>query len=413
MEQTSAPSNLAKLWEAAIRSAAGPLSAILTPEAYGVSVLRVSNGAPQSVDPFEADVTARISLGCAIHCLDLLLAFERELTSSYRHEVHLSSAVIDGKIIVPRLVALRANGDRTQIPTTKARRKWITPENLLASEMILISVRILRYWKGRGGAEATLASRLLLDFQRLASRRPWSELASYPRETLSVLAVLVQGRTKSGWNHPEATINTIAQLAIGRSPGAALQLAAGPLSFLASQDDRFADKLFELLCLGWFYQIAKADLGDLKVDPKAMRSGKRALLSAKLADLALDLHYQHHFGRRTSWTWEESGKKLEAIPDIVCTARAVEGDRVFLIDAKNRSAASESEVAYKLLGYKENLGLKPYFALAIFPEHERSNIVIKSLNNGENRIVLARIPLLISEARLRVFGRKIWQQLKL
>lgn len=409
MERTSDTAKVGKLWEAAILSAAGPLSAIITPETYGLSVLRVRSGSSAAKEPFETEIAARIALGCAVHCLQLLLVFEREITSSYRHEINVSSSVIDGKIVVARLVALRANGDWTRIPTVKARRQLVTPENLLASEMILTSIKIMNYWRGRGGAEAVLAARMLLEYQKMQSRRPWADLSLQPRATLSVLAGLVQSRTKSGWNLPKATINQIAELALGKSPHAALVQAAGPLGFLASQDERFADKLFELLCLGWFYLLAKASLEDVRVDTGAMRTGTRPLISARLDNIDFDIYYQRRFGPSTLWTWEESGKKLEAIPDVILSISTLTSSRIVLIDAKNRSAASESEVAYKLLGYKDNLNFKPYFAIAVFPEFEHSKVSYRGLRKEEDQVLLVRIPLLITEARLRAFARRLWR----
>jgi hypothetical protein len=103
-------------------------------------------------------------------------------------------------------------------------------------------------------------------------------------------------------------------------------------------------------------------------------------------DLFKDVFFSSH------WIWNHSGKHLQGIPDLVIR-RSKDGKISHtLVDAKNRVGSAEGEVVYKLLGYKENLRLTPFLAVALFPEFG-SEKSVRSLFSDDSRVVLARIPL--------------------
>src|SRR4051794_26716559 len=105
-----------KIWEAALRAAAGPLSAYITPESYGLSVLKVTPNPDDATAGFEEELQSRLDFGRAIRCLELMRSLESELTSSYQHEIVEADRNIRGKLHVPRLIIARAAGRQNVLP---------------------------------------------------------------------------------------------------------------------------------------------------------------------------------------------------------------------------------------------------------------------------------------------------------
>jgi hypothetical protein len=94
----------------------------------------------------------------------------------------------------------------------------------------------------------------------------------------------------------------------------------------------------------------------------------------------------------TSWRYR-GGAPFRALPDIVLKVQSRTNERIVIIDAKNRSEGSASEVTYKLLGYRENLRLSPFLAVALFPSFGRFSSKRLEESNGSAAIALLRLPL--------------------
>ena len=79
-----------------------------------------------------------------------------------------------------------------------------------------------------------------------------------------------------------------------------------------------------------------------------------------------------------------------------------------ILDAKNRTLASESEVAYKLMGYKENLGMWPFQTVGVYPSFS-NKLRLRRLEKDMDQILLAHVPL--ANGR-RTVGRIVRQFLR-
>ncbi len=381
-----------RLWEAALRSAAGPVSAYISPATFGLSVFHLSAEDSQG-DAFLSEIHARIDFGRALEITEALDQATRELTSGYSHSLAYCKGRIDGKIHVPRLILERSNGGRRGVPVLRAARHLQTPENLMASELLLSAIRVARFWASREGAEGALAAKMLTRLQALESKHPWTEFKTVPREHLSSLASSVKGRVRAGWCLPSSAMARLAELAAPNDISDSLRSAAGPLSYLGVQDGRFGDKLFELLCLGWIVSTLTSLFRTRSIRPAGIRNSSIAIWQGESRNSELMLYFQAGFVSKDAvWKWVTSNKALRAIPDFVLVVRTGTHMTLIVIDAKNRSASSDSEVVYKMLGYKENLRFDPYLGVALFPEFE-SEAVLSAVAFGAHKVVLARIPL--------------------
>lgn len=380
------------LWEAALRDAAGPLSAYLTPEAFGVSLHSVA-ASPESGSRtvFAHAIRRRLDLGRAARVGDLIGSIK--LTSSYRHELTVSQGIVRGKIHVPRLMSWRARGRGQTIPVIRAERNVSTPENLLVSELIRWSLAISRDWMADGGAEAKFARRLYEKLSGFESAQPWAHLRDKPRPKLSELSGLVLGRVKSGWCERGSAVHELALIAAGQQSAETFQACAGPLSYLGVDDSRFEDRLFELLCLAWLVRSLSDLLDDVEIVPVAIKGSPHPVLIGRAGPFSIRLFYQAgHLGKSAKWAYRRGNRPLRAIPDLLIEAREGPDVTHMILDAKNRSAASPSEVIYKLLGYKENLNLQPYWAVGMFPGLS-STPVFQTLERGQSRVVVFQLPL--------------------
>lgn len=143
--------------------------------------------------------------------------------------------------------------------------------------------------------------------------------------------------------------------------------AAGPISFLVSQDVRFEDRLFELICLGWLIGALKNWDPTGTIHPRNLRASG-AIFTGGKQDFRVRLFYQAgHISQAARYHRRKSKKPLRAIPDFVLEITWPGRSISLLLDAKNRVLSSNSEIIYKMLGYRENLGLSPYFGLGIAP----------------------------------------------
>jgi hypothetical protein len=379
-----------ELWEEAIRSGLGLVSAYLTPESYGLASLHLAAAPPQPGESFATEIRARIELAKAGQIVGSISAAEASLGHAYRHTVHYGRGRIEGALIVPRLVQERAANRFLDVPVLRIQRQIETPEALLVSEAIRSAANVCRCWRGRGGAEAMLAKNWLIDLNRIEARAPWSELRDRPRSSIRALAAIVKHRAIAGWNRKDGPISKFADLIL--EDASSVAAAAGPIAFLASTDERFEDRLFELVCLGWLIAAFAKSLDGFSIDKAGLTSGNRPILSGSFRDLKLRLFYQSgHLSNLSTYRWKITQRPLRAIPDFVIEVDQGDTNRVYVIDAKNRGRSAESEIVYKLLGYKENLKLEPYWALGLAPGGRKRRI--NSVYRNNTRIHVAFVAL--------------------
>jgi len=404
-----------RIWEAAFRDAAGCISAYLTPESYGLEAVHLAGLASLDESAFATEIGARLDLGRAAVFASLVSGVQKELTTAYRHEIFREQSIIRGKIHVPRWMTALARGDRQGIPVIRAERNLTTPENLLVSEVFRISLLVVQLWRALGGAEAAYAHVLGSELQVAESEAPWNELRSKPRPSLQELVDLVQSREKSGLLPRNSNIGIIARLFNTRhaSPSA-FEAVAGYLAMLVTQQPEFEDKLFELLCLGWLFEAFSASACSRTVDSTALKGAhQRPILTGQFSGLSLEVFFQRASGILPAGRWvdENTNEPLRGIPDITLRVSTEGETRLIFVDAKNRSVATESDVAYKLLGYKENFGLENFVAVGLYPcfktEHR-----MRMLSHNGNRIILLHVPLLKGRATMRAAVRLFLHTIK-
>src|SRR5512139_3824702 len=257
------------MWQAAIRSALGPLSAFITPENFGLSTVQLVGKPSDEGDEFRRQIQARIDLGRAVAATGLCEVVGDRIPEQFRHAVHYCEDRIDGALSVPRLIRERAAGRVSRIPVLRATRFVDTPEALLVSEVLRLSMRVTAAWKLAGGAEGHLANNLTGRIISLQRQQPWASLQSRPRPSLRALAATVKSRTVSGWNMRGDTIDRLADLFLAGSES--VVDSAGPISFLLSRDERFEDRLFELVCLGWLLDALRRWCSMGSVHPENLR----------------------------------------------------------------------------------------------------------------------------------------------
>src|SRR5689334_6213238 len=86
------------LWAAALHDAAGPLSAYITPAAFGLERVSVQMLLDAETKDFSAEIESRLDLGRADAFLQLLEESNFAVTTSYRHVLSWSQGVLRGKI---------------------------------------------------------------------------------------------------------------------------------------------------------------------------------------------------------------------------------------------------------------------------------------------------------------------------
>jgi hypothetical protein len=224
----------------------------------------------------------------------------------------------------------------------------------------------------------------------LATQQPWHSLSLRPRPILRTLASTVKGRTIAGWNSSNGPIDRLADLML--SGPEAVSEAAGPIAFLLSRDQRFEDRLFELICLGWLIGALRSWDPSGILRPQNLQKQGPIFTGSKNGS-SVKLYYQAgYFSAVSRYVWQKTGKKLRAIPDFSIELETSKFRRSIVLDAKNRSANSNSEIIYKLLGYRENLGIVPYFALGIAPVYG-DTASLDSVSFGDRHAGVIRVPL--------------------
>ena len=277
-----------------------------------------------------------------------------------------------------------------------ARRQITTPENLLVSEAFRLCIGAAEFWKSRGGAEAEYAAELWSGLQAYESTFPWSELRTKARPALRELVGIVEGRIRAGQVEPGTFYQDAVSLFAERPDNlAAFEKAATPISLLLTQSPEFEDRVFELLCLAWMISTLRAYCSNVVVNPIALRGSRKGPIAiGEFGNKRVSLFDQQSADLLPVplWVDRRTSAPLRALPDLVL--KIVEGTstKLVILDAKNRTLASESDVAYKLMGYKENLGIRDFQAVGIYPSFS-DKLRLRRLEKGAEQILLIHVPL--------------------
>lgn len=394
-----------RIWESAIRDAADLLAAYIVPDTYGLDVTPASVATGEEPS-FTMMVKRRIEFGQAVRVIELLETWKYLPSARYEHRVFWSQGILAGKLHIPKYLATRSRTAVLGIPVIRASKESRTPENLLVSEVLQRTRTILGFWKRLGGAEARQAQAYLHRLSRIESREPWQTLRSKPRPALRELGQAVRARVVARVVEPQPILSLV-NLVLTKEPSKAFELGAGPLSFYASRDYRFEDRLFELLCLGWMLGAIQRSTGReaVQIFPERLRSNDgKPVLDATISGIRVRIIYQSGQPIPTrNWIYSKVlpktanqnrvGNSLRAIFDYVVEIERNGATETIIVDAKNREP-DQSEIIYKLLGYKENThnGIQPFVAAAVFPGY-RDEFGLVELKSGESRVYLLEVPL--------------------
>lgn len=362
------------LWRQALRDAAGFFAAFATPANFSVNAINVAGAESKQGEKSIRAIEQRLCLGRSMLLADLAEDLTASVTTQYRHQISVERGSIRGKLHVPRYSIFRSHGRLAEFPVVRTRRNLMTSENMLISEAIHVSIQTLRHWTSTSGAEATLARQTRSRLLRLQNGDPWAQLRAAPKPAMASLVSSVRSRVAGGAIHSSHPAAKIADLFDVAHSAQSFEMCAGALAFGATSDLRFADRLFELLCLSWFADAIQNRAAAVSVHwERVKRANGKPVLEAEIAGAAVKVFFQAASALpRPQWTYLRNGKRrrLRALPDIVITIQDQNGTRIWLVDAKNRSEASVSEIVYKMLGYRENLRIRPYLAVAVLPRYD-------------------------------------------
>lgn len=410
MVRSSEPDRTQALWAAALRDAAGPLSAYITPPAFALENVSVQMLLDTDTEDFAIEIESRLDLGRADAFLQLLRESDFAVTTAYRHELSWSQGAVRGKIHIPRFVLSIARNTRREIPVILARRQVTTPENLLVSEAFRLCIVAVEFWMVRGGAEEQYAARIWSELQAYEGTFPWNELRTKARASLSELVGIVDGRIHAGQVEPGTFYQQVARLFSERADNVcAFEKAASSISLLLTQSPEFEDRVFELLCLAWMVSALRSYCSNVVVNPIALRGLKREpIATGWFGGKQCSLFYQHSAGLLPIPTWVDrhTHKPFRALPDIVLKISDAGTESFVILDAKNRTLASESDVAYKLMGYKENLGITNFQAVGMYPSFSNS-LRLRRLEKNGQQILLIHVPLSNGRQTIRRIARQI------
>ncbi|MDX1132201.1 hypothetical protein GOL33_17170 [Sinorhizobium medicae] len=351
-------------------------------------------------DNFVHHIRSRIELSRSARLAEILQRVTYSELTAFRHEIHYGRRKVEGAIIVPRLIRERAAGRTDSIPVLRTVKNADTPEALFISEIIQSSVRVCRTWIRRGGSEGRLAGKHLKFFSALENQPPWNELRNKPRPALTELVGIVRSRLASGWSKKGGIIDRLLETI--DNEGQAVSDAAGDIAFFISNDPRYQDKMFELICLGWLVAASRTEATSFMLNEENFLSTKGPIAEISTSAGTWKFHYQRFYTSETIYSWRGSGRPLRAIPDYVAETEQNGTFKTIILDAKNRPQSSKTEIIYKMLGYKENLGLNRFTALAIAPSYDESsfhrvqdrrgnavNVIYLQLGKGD--VILRRI----------------------
>ena len=404
------------LWAAALRDAAGPLSAYITPVSFALENVPVQAISHVEDPNFESEIESRLDLGRADAFLRLLQESDVDVATAYHHVLAWSEGAIKGKVYIPRYALGKARNDRRGVPVISSRRQATTPENLLVSEAFRLSIPIAELWKLQGGAEGQYAAGLLTGLQAYESASPWNELRTRARPSLVELVGIVEGRIQAGQVELGSFYQKATSLFSNRPDNlSAFEMASTPISMLVSRSPEFQDRVFELLCLAWVIEALRSFCSHVAVKPSELSVPRRGpIATGYFQGNKLALFFQHSAGVLPDPTWvdKRTHRPFRAIPDLVLKITNDTMNTFLLIDAKNRTLSSESEVTYKLLGYKENLGTMPYQAVAVFPGFS-GGLRLRGFYKtaADDWILLAHVPLVRGREAVRRLFRQFLRAL--
>ncbi|MBB4216264.1 hypothetical protein FHT79_003451 [Rhizobium sp. BK212] len=393
-----------ELWQAAIRSSLGFISSYLAPDKYDMNDFYLSDRPLHLEENFSKFIRSRIELSRSVILSSELSKINYSELSAFRHEVYYGRRRVEGAIILPRLIRERAAGRLDTIPVLRTVKNSDTPEALFISELIQSSTRVCRWWKKNGGSEGRLAGSTLKFFNALENQAPWDELRTKPRPSLPELVGIVRSRLAAGWSKKGGIIDRL--LKIVDAEGDAVSEAAGDIAFFISNDPRYQDRMFELICLGWLVSAARNVFPSFKVHEENFLSARGPIATFCKGERCWSLSYQRHYASETHYHWRGSRQRLRAIPDYVAESILGGNGMTVILDAKNRPQSSRSEIIYKMLGYKENLRLKPFAALALAPTYEKAAFHRVDDDDG-NSVGLVYLPLDRGELVLRRILRSV------
>ncbi|HEX8377466.1 MAG TPA: hypothetical protein VF602_06570 [Pedobacter sp.] len=149
------------------------------------------------------------------------------------------------------------------------------------------------------------------------------------------------------------------------------------------------------MCLSWLINALSKCADTIEINPSAIKGDtKTPLLIIFRKDTKIELYFQTAaivLGKGL-WIDKITNRSLRGIPDIILRFTNSKESRLVIFDAKNRSKSSESEVAYKLIGYKDNFNINPFIGIGLYPSFD--NFTYRHLQNKNNQIYLLHLPLL-------------------
>lgn len=368
MGPTESGGEKVELWRAAIRSSLGFISAYIAPDNYDMNDFYLSDRPLHVEDNFAQYIRSRIELSRSVMLSAELKNISYSELMAFRHEVYYGRRRVEGAIILPRLIRERAAGRLDVIPVLRTIKNADTPEALFISELIQSSIRVCRWWKRNGGSEGRLASTSLRFFTALESQPPWNELRTRPRPSLFELVGIVRSRLAAGWSKRGGIVDRLLKIIDAESE--AVSDASGDIAFFISNDPRYQDRMFELICLGWLVSAIGKEFPSFKIHEGNFLSSKGPIAEFATGSRCWTISYQRYYTAETHYAWRGSRLRLKAIPDYVAESTSGGISTTIILDAKNRPQSSRSEIIYKMLGYKENLRIEPFIALALAPTYE-------------------------------------------
>jgi hypothetical protein len=409
------------IWTAALRDAAGLFAAYFAGAEFGpadLGRLAARGAGEDDADPFLAEIDRLLEVGRAWAILEIAERHTGAVSTSYRHQILYCKDLVRGRVHVPRYLAMRARGPEAGVPVVRAERQEVTPENLLFAEAIRRSLVVTREFPERApsGAVARLTRDLHHRLLLVEARHPWSHLRTQPRPPLRSLLQSVRARVRAG-AVPAQPISRIADLLDPGHPSpTSFEYGAELFSLVATARPEFEDRLFELLCLAWLLEALRLLAADAGSTPPAVHPGRvrggggRPVVEATVGRARVDVVFQSG-GAFPDRHWRYApGERLRAIFDVSVRITTDTGAADVILDAKNRSIAQESEVIYKMLGYKENVHARgtAYRAVAIFPRFNGTPSVRTLVRTDDPGVThtlwIAHVPLGEGKA---VFGRAV------
>jgi hypothetical protein len=312
----------------------------------------------------------RVAIASAARLEGIVRRILARPTFSYATERDESVGAIRGKLDVPRYLRTRLRTESPRrYPIRVVRRRFVTPENVLAAAAIQsvgadLRAAPIRLLPSRAPERTTIA-RYQASFSLLLRQSNLAEASLAARNIANAgqrraLIDRVRRRISSGHIAKPEPYRDLLDWA--RNFGdAGAGAVPGDIDW-AFYDERFDTKLFELWSLFEFTEALTAKLGAPVLGPLPLfQRDKSAIVTWKGGGSTFRLFFQASFDRaglgmpRWSFT-EPEPRPLGAIPDISLRMDLLGGRiLVCLVDPKLRiREAAPTDEIYKLLGYFGN-----------------------------------------------------------